>query len=88
MRNPALVWIAAVGLTGALAFGWITIRRGFSARDSPSAMEALIAKTARRLSIPASERDAKNPFVPSVAVLSYQLCSFSSGILQSLNVDY
>jgi mono/diheme cytochrome c family protein len=70
MRNRALLlWIAAVGVTGAVAFGWMTIRRGFSARDSPSGMEALVARTARRLSMPASERDAKNPFAPTAEVL-------------------
>jgi hypothetical protein len=42
----------------------------FSARDDPSAPEAYLAKTARNLSIPASERDAKNPFAPTAEVLS------------------
>lgn len=51
-------------------FGWITVRRGFSARDNPSAIEAYVAKTAHKLSIPASERDAKNPFAPTPEVLS------------------
>jgi mono/diheme cytochrome c family protein len=70
MRNRALLLgIAAVGVAGAVAFGWMTIRRGFSARDSPSAMEALVARTARMLSMPASERDAKNPFAPTAEVL-------------------
>jgi mono/diheme cytochrome c family protein len=32
-------------------------------------MEALVARTARRLSMPASERDAKNPFAPTAEVL-------------------
>jgi mono/diheme cytochrome c family protein len=48
----------------------MTIRRGFSARDNPSAMEAYVARTARTVSIPASERDAKNPFAATSEVLS------------------
>ncbi len=71
MRKRILILsiIAAVA-AGAAAFGWVTIRRGFSARDNPSAIEAYVAKTVRKLSIPASERDAKNPFAPTPEVLS------------------
>jgi cytochrome c len=69
-KRPLLLSIAAAGVAGAAAFGWITIRGGFSARDNPSAMEAFVARTARKLSIPGSERDAKNPFVPTAEVLS------------------
>src|SRR5439155_12270447 len=54
----------------AAAFGWVTIRRGFSARDNPSVVETYVAKTARRLSVPVSERNAKNPFPPTPEVLS------------------
>jgi hypothetical protein len=62
MRKRTLfLSIAAAGVAGAVAFGWTIIRRGFSARDNPSAVEALVATTARMLSIPASERDANNP---------------------------
>jgi len=69
-KRIVLLSIIVAGIVGAAAFGWVTIRRGFSARDNPSAMEAYVAKTARKLSIPASERDAKNPFAPAAEVLS------------------
>ncbi len=39
-----------------------TTRRGFSAREQPSALEAFIARRVRRMATPASARDAKNPF--------------------------
>jgi mono/diheme cytochrome c family protein len=68
-KRPLFLTIVAAGVAGA-AFGWTTIRRGFSARDNPSAIEAFVARTARKLSIPASERDAKNPFTPTVEVLN------------------
>jgi len=56
---------------------WTTIRRGFSARDNPSAIEAFVARTVRKLSIPASERDAKNPFTPTVEVLNEARAHFA-----------
>lgn len=37
------------------------IRRGFSAHDEPSAMEALMATTMRRWAVPSDLKDAKNP---------------------------
>jgi len=72
-----LLSIIAAGAAGAAAFGWVTIRRGFSARDNPSALEAFLAKTARNLSIPASERDAKNPFAPTAEVLGEARAHFA-----------
>jgi mono/diheme cytochrome c family protein len=69
-RRTLLLSITAAGIAGAAAFGWVTIRRGFSARDNPSALEAYLVRTARNPSIPASERDAKNPFAPTAKVLS------------------
>ena len=63
MRRPIVVSVIVLGLVAAASYGWMTIRRGFSARDDPSVIEAYVAKTARTLSIPASARNAKNPFV-------------------------
>ena len=69
-KRTLLLSIIAAGVAGAAAFGWVTIRRGFSARDNPSVVETYVAKTARRLSVPVSERNAKNPFPPTPEVLS------------------
>jgi mono/diheme cytochrome c family protein len=78
MRKCALLLsITAAAVAGAAVFGWMTIRRGFSARDNPSAMEAYVAKTARKLAIPASERDAKNPIAPTQEVLSEARAHFA-----------
>jgi mono/diheme cytochrome c family protein len=76
-KRTLLLAIAAAGVAAAAALGWLTIRRGFSARDTPSAMEAYVAKTARKLAIPASERDAKNPFSPTAEVLSEARAHFA-----------
>jgi mono/diheme cytochrome c family protein len=72
-----LLSITAASIAGAAAFGWVTIRRGFSARDEPSAIEAYVAKTARALAIPASERDAKNPLAPTPEILSEARAHFA-----------
>ena len=79
MRKRALLLsIIAAGVAGAAAFGWVvTIRRGFSARDNPSVMETLVAKTARRLSVPASGRNAKNPVALTAEVLSEARAHFA-----------
>ncbi|HET7893017.1 MAG TPA: cytochrome c3 family protein [Candidatus Sulfotelmatobacter sp.] len=47
------------------ACGWLLVRRGFRATTAPSALETLVARTLRGLSVPAVERSAKNPFAAS-----------------------
>jgi mono/diheme cytochrome c family protein len=76
-KRIVLLSITAAGIAGAAAFGWATIRRGFSARDNPSVVETYVAKTARGLSVPASERNAKNPFAASAQVLSEARAHFA-----------
>jgi mono/diheme cytochrome c family protein len=46
------------------------VRRGFSARDEPSPVEALAARAMRRLAAPAALRDRRNPVPLSPAVLA------------------
>ena len=41
-------------------FAWRVIRRGFSARETPSKLEVLVATKARALAVPASYRSLKN----------------------------
>src|SRR6266851_871281 len=76
-KRTVLLSITAACSVGAATFGWVTIRRGFSARDNPSAVETYVAKTVRRLSIPASERNATNPFAPTPEVLSEARAHFA-----------
>jgi len=76
-KRTLLLSITAAGIAGAAAFGWVTMRRGFSARDNPSAIEAYLGRTVRNLAIPASERDAKNPFAPTAEVLSEARAHFA-----------
>ncbi len=76
-KRTVLLSIIVAGIVGAAAFGWVTIRRGFSARDNPSAVETYVAKTARRLSVPASERNAPNPFASTPEVLNEARAHFA-----------
>jgi len=51
-KRTLLLSITVACIATAAAFGWVTVRRGFSARDNPSAIETLIATTARQLAAP------------------------------------
>jgi cytochrome c len=78
MRKRTLfLLIIAAGIAGCAGSGWVMIRCGFSARDNPSALETYIGKTARRFSIPASERNATNPFAPTAEVLGEARAHFA-----------
>ena len=53
--------VATLGALVAAAMGFAMIRRGFHARDEPSAMEAFLARQMRALATPRSVRELKNP---------------------------
>lgn len=70
--------IGGLAVTGALVLGvivagtlFVLIRSdGFSARDEPSALEAVVARRLRLASIPARARESKNPLPDSPDVLA------------------
>ena len=71
MRARTIVWTAVaivlvVGILGAVSI----VRSGFSARDQPSWPETLMARSVRRLAVPARLRDAKNPVPLTLEVLA------------------
>ena len=49
---------------------WLLVRRGFSAREKPSAFEAFVARRVRLVGVPARERQAVNPIALSAEVLA------------------
>src|SRR5215472_4139923 len=49
----------------AATYAVMLIRQGFSANEEPSAVEKLVARTVRNLSIPASARRQTNPWKPT-----------------------
>jgi mono/diheme cytochrome c family protein len=66
MRKRTFVLsMTAAGIAGAVALGWLTIRRGFSSRDNPSPIEKLVATTARQLAVPSQYRQLSNPLSSS-----------------------
>jgi mono/diheme cytochrome c family protein len=71
MRRRTRITLGAAALVlaagGALVFAMV--RRGFSALDEPSAVEALLARTMRRLSAPPDLRGRGNPLPASPQVL-------------------
>jgi mono/diheme cytochrome c family protein len=66
MKAWKIIVLIVVAIVGAGAvFASVLVRRGFSARDNPSWIEAFAAKVAKRLAIPTTYR-LKNP-VPATA---------------------
>ena len=64
----------SIGIAAALAVGGavtlvLLVRRGFSARDEPTAIEAVVARTMRQLSVPSQARRTPNPVALSPSVL-------------------
>ena len=49
----------------AAGYGLMLVRRGFSALATPSAIEVFAATTARKLAVPSSYREFRNPIMPS-----------------------
>ena len=63
MKSTKIVVLALLVIViAAVAYGAVVIRRGFSTKDEPSALETAMARTARSLSIPSGAKEAKNPF--------------------------
>ena len=62
----ALLILFALAVAAA-GYGLIIVRRGFSALATPSAIEVFAATTARKLAVPSSSRQLRNPIVPSAA---------------------
>jgi mono/diheme cytochrome c family protein len=69
LRTKASLILLAI-VIGATGIGKVLVRRGFSARDNPSALEAFTAGAIRRLSIPAAAKKAANPFQTTPDILT------------------
>jgi len=75
-RTWILILILAACLGVALA-GAYFLSRGFSARNEPNAFEAFAARRLRRLAMPPSAREAKNPVSANPEVLSEAMAHFA-----------
>ena len=73
-----LIWaIVGVVVVVAMVSGFFVIRRGFSARDEPSAIEAATARTVRRLAVPARSKSLANPVYPTDEVFAEARAHFA-----------
>lgn len=78
MRGLAKAGIGLlIFLIAAIVGVGLFVQHGFSARDEPTAVEAFVARTLRRLSVPSSQRDAKNPVPLTPEVLAQGLAHFA-----------
>lgn len=63
MRTSRVVLLVVVVLLAAAVFYAVRLeRRGFSARNEPSALEAFVARSARNMGIPRSAKVDENPW--------------------------
>lgn len=53
--------LAVITVLGAMVVAWISIQRGFSARDEPTALESSVALGMRKLAVPARIKALSNP---------------------------
>ena len=61
----AVLLLLVLGVVGAAIAIWFVQRHGLSARAEPTGLETAIALRLRHLSIPADQRDRKNPLQPT-----------------------
>jgi mono/diheme cytochrome c family protein len=71
-----LVLIVGVCVIGALV-AYTVVRRGLSTHEEPSRVEAILARTMRRLATPEAIRSQRNPVQPTNAVIERALEHFA-----------
>ena len=60
-RKGLVLLICGIVLAAAAVQGVVVISRGFSARDNPSWIETVMARTARRMAVRAKAKQMSNP---------------------------
>src|ERR1700719_1188446 len=78
MKRGTLILLLVVLAVGvAVAAGVSILHDGLSARATPTAMEAMLARKARHLAIPANARNHHNPLAPSEKALKEARAHFA-----------
>ena len=79
MRRLSVIVLCGCGVVfiGLLLAGALTIRRGFSARNEPSAIESFVARYIRHMAVPRDAVEAKNPVPESAEVLAEAMAHFA-----------
>ena len=75
MKRTIAILLVLVGML--LVWGLRGIERGFSTRDQPSALEALLAETARSWATSAKAKSMTNPIHPSTEVYAEARAHFA-----------
>jgi mono/diheme cytochrome c family protein len=76
-KGRALFFLVLAAAVITIAGVVSVIRRGFSAREQPSALENYLATSVRALGVPTRARNKKNPFLPSADVLAEARAHFA-----------
>jgi len=76
-RTKVILGIGAVAILGAIITFAAMIRRGFSAQDQPSRIEATMARAMRQWAVPSDLRDEKNPVPLTPDVLAEARAHFA-----------
>ena len=76
-KKTVLLWLVLLLVVAAMVQGVALIRHGFSARDTPSALETYVARTSRKLAVPSSASNQKNPFTVTAEVLAEARAHFA-----------
>jgi len=76
-RTRTLLLLALAVVIFVVAGAVVTVHRGFSARDQPSALERYVARTARRLAVPSGAKSEKNPFTASPELMAEARAHFA-----------
>jgi len=76
-RNRVVSLLAVAAVVLVVAGAVAAVRRGFSARDQPSALETYVARTARRLAVPSKAKGEKNPFTGSPELMAEARAHFA-----------
>jgi|SRR5579859_2751064 len=76
-RNRALWLLAFASVVFVVAGAVAAARRGFSARDQPSALETYVARTARNMAVPSKAGKQKNPFPTSPELIAEARAHFA-----------
>ena len=76
-KSKALLLLVFAAVVLLVAGAVVAVRRGFSAREEPSALEKYVARTARRLAVPSRAKREKNPFMSSPELLAEARAHFA-----------
>jgi mono/diheme cytochrome c family protein len=76
-RSNLILLLLLVAAALAIGAGVSILHNGLSARATPTALEAFLARNARHLAIPAKARDERNPITPSDQLLHEAMDHFA-----------